>query len=107
MSTKKDYVALDRIQVDAQVLGGSRGVDLSMVEEVERQPGRCPSEQGLQGAFHDVSIDPISWWCSDLRTREPTVERVAGELADYFKGDNPRFDRERFLEACGLSKPTK
>ena len=24
------------------------------------------------------------------------------KLADYFAQDNPRFDRERFLEACGL-----
>ena len=24
------------------------------------------------------------------------------ELADYFAADNPRFDRTKFLEACGL-----
>ncbi len=24
------------------------------------------------------------------------------DLADYFAADNPRFDRARFLEACGL-----
>lgn len=24
------------------------------------------------------------------------------DLADYFAQDNPRFDRDRFLEACGL-----
>ena len=27
---------------------------------------------------------------------------MADELADYFASDNPRFDRERFLDACGL-----
>ena len=29
-------------------------------------------------------------------------EQVGGKLADYFAADNPRFDREKFLEACGL-----
>ena len=24
------------------------------------------------------------------------------ELVDYFAQDNPRFDREKFLKACGL-----
>lgn len=28
--------------------------------------------------------------------------RIACELADYFASDNPRFDRARFLEACGV-----
>jgi len=27
---------------------------------------------------------------------------LATELAQYFASDNPRFDRERFFEACGL-----
>lgn len=28
--------------------------------------------------------------------------RVAGMLADRFAADNPQFDRQRFLEACGM-----
>ena len=27
---------------------------------------------------------------------------MANELADYFERENPRFDRGRFLDACGL-----
>ena len=27
---------------------------------------------------------------------------MANELADYFQKENPRFDRDRFLDACGL-----
>lgn len=27
---------------------------------------------------------------------------IADELADYFAAENPRFDRARFLKACGL-----
>ena len=30
------------------------------------------------------------------------TEGLAGKLADYFAKNNPRFDREKFLEACGL-----
>jgi hypothetical protein len=31
-----------------------------------------------------------------------TAERIAGDLAAYFQGVNPRFDVARFLEACGF-----
>lgn len=27
---------------------------------------------------------------------------LSRDLADYFAADNPRFDREKFMEACGL-----
>lgn len=30
------------------------------------------------------------------------VESIAYHLADYFATQNPRFDRERFMKACGL-----
>jgi hypothetical protein len=30
------------------------------------------------------------------------INFVANELAVVFEDDNPRFDRDRFLEACGL-----
>ena len=29
-------------------------------------------------------------------------EWLAGMLADYFALDNPRFDRRKFLDACGV-----
>ena len=28
--------------------------------------------------------------------------KFASDFADYFATDNPRFDRKKFLEACGL-----
>lgn len=31
-----------------------------------------------------------------------TAERIAGDLAAYFQGLNPNFDRVRFLTACGF-----
>jgi hypothetical protein len=30
------------------------------------------------------------------------VENIAKDLADYFEDENPRFDRDTFLAACGL-----
>ena len=27
---------------------------------------------------------------------------IAKDLADYFATDNPKFDRARFLQACGI-----
>lgn len=36
-----------------------------------------------------------------------TIEDLANVLADVFVADNPRFDRQRFLQACGISKDVK
>lgn len=33
---------------------------------------------------------------------ETALDQVASRLADYFAADNPRFDRARFLAACGV-----
>lgn len=33
-------------------------------------------------------------------TNEELLDRVIGEAADVFQGDNPRFDRKRFLDKC-------
>lgn len=46
---------------------------------------------------------------SDLPTVQAVIVRisllnVADGLADVFAADNPRFDRERFLAACGLGE---
>jgi hypothetical protein len=34
---------------------------------------------------------------------ELMLTHVAIELADALQGDNPRFDRARFLDACGVN----
>lgn len=31
-----------------------------------------------------------------------TVKGVATDMADLFAADNPRFDRQKFLTACGF-----
>ena len=37
----------------------------------------------------------------DLKLRHFAYD-MAMELADYFEKENPRFDRDRFFNACGL-----
>jgi len=37
-------------------------------------------------------------------TVQNTVNEIAGDLADYFKSQNPRFDRTRFLQAAGIEE---
>ena len=42
---------------------------------------------------------------ADINTRnaaEGTREHIADDIADAMARDNPRFDRARFLKACGV-----
>lgn len=39
---------------------------------------------------------------TESRGYETIPDRISEKLADYFAQDNPRFDRDRFLAACGL-----
>ena len=40
--------------------------------------------------------------CDGWSLRRQGIEMVARELADAFATKNPRFDRIRFLKACGF-----
>ena len=44
-------------------------------------------------AAHEVDTD---------KRAVDAVERIAEGLARYFADDNPRFNRARFLRACGV-----
>ncbi|HEY4963263.1 MAG TPA: hypothetical protein VIH90_01020 [Candidatus Saccharimonadales bacterium] len=43
---------------------------------------------------HYVFTENSAQWC-----------RIVQSLADWFANDNKRFDRERFLNACGMTHP--
>ncbi len=47
-------------------------------------------------------IDYQITMCMGRYAREKGIEIVAKELADYFVTENPRFDCDKFLKACGL-----
>jgi len=36
--------------------------------------------------------------------RYDAANNIAWKLADYFATQNPRFDRSRFMKACGLTE---
>ena len=40
----------------------------------------------------------VAWWASNDQRRH-----IAHDLADALGADNPRFDRDRFLVACGVN----
>jgi hypothetical protein len=40
-----------------------------------------------------------SYW---INGAEVISDAIAQDLATYFERDNPRFDRARFLKACGI-----
>ena len=40
----------------------------------------------------------------DVVTSYPEMVKIAESLAGYFESDNPRFDRVRFLKACGIEQ---
>ncbi len=48
------------------------------------------SLSNLMSDFNNCGDDSVS------------LSLVVGELADTLQADNPRFDRARFLEACGV-----
>lgn len=58
-----------------------------------------------------IKLRADTWLC-DIAGDDPKVTQASRELlvclardfADAFKADNPRFDRDRFMKACGLEQ---
>jgi len=68
--------------------GEADDYEQSILDEVKHLPADNPVREAAEQFFADAR----------------TVVGLALSLSDYFKRDNPRFDRVRFLKACGLSK---
>ena len=49
---------------------------------------------------HYVAVAAILSEYTDNGTHTPGF--IAEDLASYFASDNPAFDRQRFLKACGV-----
>lgn len=39
-----------------------------------------------------------------MEIERPLIKQFIISLSDYFKTENPYFDRERFLKACGVQE---
>lgn len=44
---------------------------------------------------------------SEVGERRIVCHNIASNLADLAKQSNPRFDRDRFMNACGFAKVSK
>lgn len=51
---------------------------------------------------HYVAIANAVSFCADLRSdrEREAIREVARSLADIFESENPRFSRQKFLDAC-------
>lgn len=53
----------------------------------------------IKDGANSTGRDPHSQF---VKGRESTQVYIAVNLADYFAIDNPRFNRDKFMAACGL-----
>lgn len=59
---------------------------------------------GVVKARHDEIVNPVSIFdAANLTAHLDELQKIAESMADIFSQDNPRFDRSRFLKACGVS----
>lgn len=55
-----------------------------------------------QAIKDELSIAEGMFLPSDRHIRQATIYNIADRIADVMEADNPRFDREVFLTACGF-----
>jgi hypothetical protein len=58
----------------------------------------------IAAVISDAVAEEISPEASVLYAQGWIISYIAAGLAAVFEIDNPRFDRERFMEACGIEK---
>lgn len=51
---------------------------------------------------HFIKIARVIEKYAGLTPERGDIKLLAEDLADIFKEENPAFDRQRFLDACGL-----
>ena len=57
-------------------------------------------EKDFKAVAEIIEDNPYGW---DGKP-DPIAQVIANKLTDYFATQNPRFDRNRFMQACGLTK---
>lgn len=53
---------------------------------------------------HYIEIASILKSERNFGEHQPTVDAIAKELASFLKRDNARFDKSKFLTACGVEE---
>lgn len=54
--------------------------------------------------FRQIDMDPETDTDMYDRGHTEAMHYFAGSLCSIFAADNPRFDRSRFLKACGIEE---
>ena len=54
-------------------------------------------------AIAEIIKDEKDNWGSNPTQVHIAIAEIAKDLAAYFAKDNPHFDRQKFLAACGLA----
>jgi len=52
--------------------------------------------------FEAIAKVLANYNCDSVASQADTIDCVAHTLAQYFKQDNPRFNKALFLKACGV-----
>jgi hypothetical protein len=50
-----------------------------------------------------LNVQLVGWTIAESPDAAKIVAGIADEISDLFAADNPRFDRARFLQACGVT----
>ena len=58
----------------------------------------------IASTYNNANLYTTPGYKDTAKERRETLETTASRLADYFAQDNPRFDRTRFLAACGIGE---
>lgn len=54
--------------------------------------------------FKEQREDILEHYSGHMLCHYSTWATIVGKTADIFAADNPRFDRSRFLKACGIEE---
>ena len=91
--TKSDYPYAD----PGKKPGAKKESDeISRIEALLRETDRPFAEEIGRKTYQSVAeiLKPYA--------NTPVGKEIAGELANYFASENPRFDRDKFLKAAGI-----
>lgn len=58
----------------------------------------------IGSTYNNAKLYTLPNYKDTARARCETLEIAASRMADYFASDNPKFNRVRFLQACGVEQ---
>jgi uncharacterized protein (DUF1800 family) len=56
----------------------------------------------IKSTYNNAKLYNGTMYRDTASERLETIEIIVSRLADYFASDNPKFNRTKFLQACGI-----